>query len=286
MRRRINRVKGILAGKGGFTLLELIVVIAIVGFLAAMVAPRFAGIVDSAIDPTCDTNQQRLVNAIGAFTERELTLPDELVELATGPKGGVIPHEGQPGGRLAESLVVRNRLSNHVLNADEAAQLKEMGITKVRDIDGTFVDVASGLMVAMVGAGAPNAGATIPAVPAGYEIGEYDHIARIVFGVAPDSELVDKGYVTAAGLCPGGLQKEGIFNHYLLVVPRLEATVARLADTTLDKAIGLDEDKATTGHEVTNYTLEAQELWMFATQCPEGHKWPADVNEYWRIVTP
>ena len=139
-------------------------------------------------------------------------------------------------------------------------------------------------MVLMVGVGAADAGATIAALPtAGTELGEYDHIARIVLGVAQDSELVDKGYITAAGLCPGGLQEEGIFNHYLLVVPRLAATVERLgADRTLDGA-GLDEHKTPTGHVVT-YTLEGQKYWEFATQCPEGCAWPPDPNEYWHVT--
>lgn len=278
MRRR--KIKGILAGKGGFTLLELIIVIAIVGFLVAMVAPRFAGVVKGAEDPICDTNQQRLVNAIGAFTERELNLPDELVNIATGDGGALVPHEG----RLHEELVEHNQLKNHVLNEAEAKELREeMGITKIRHLDtGVVEEVASGTKVAMVGVGADRAGATGLTVTAG-KYGEYDHIARIVLGVAQDSELVDKGYITAAGLCPGGLQEEGIFNNYVLVVPRLDATVERLgADRTLEGA-GLDEHERPTGQRVT-YELEGQNFWMFDTQCPEGCAWPPDPNEYWRVT--
>ncbi|MCL0033036.1 type II secretion system GspH family protein [Peptococcaceae bacterium] len=278
MRRRINRVKGILAGKGGFTLLELIVVIAIVGFLVAMVAPRFAGVVDSAIDPTCDTNQQRLVNAIGAFTEKELRLPNELVNVAHGATGQPVVY----AGRLHDCLVKHNHLKNHVLNVDEAKELIDMGIEQIRDIDGRFDTVTGGTMVAMVGVGADTAEATGLTVTAG-KYGEYSHIARIVLGVAQDSELVDKGYITAAGLCPGGLQEEGIFNNYILVVPRLAATVERLgADKTLDGA-GLDEHERPTGHVVT-YTLEGQKYWEFDTQCPEGCAWPPGPNEYWHVT--
>ncbi|MCL0077846.1 prepilin-type N-terminal cleavage/methylation domain-containing protein [Peptococcaceae bacterium] len=286
MRRRINRVKGILAGKGGFTLLELIVVIAIVGFLAAMVAPRFAGIVHSAVDPVCDTNQQRLVNAIGAFTEKEHELPNELVNVAYGTPGGAVVY----AGRLHDCLVEHNQLKNHVLNEAEATELREeMGITHIRDIDGAFTPVASGTMVAMVGVGADKADVTGLRVATGVDIhyGEYDHIARILLGVCVDSELVDKGYITAAGLCPGGLQ-EGVFNNYVLVVPRLDATVARLAEA--DKVIGgirgLDEDKEPTGQVVIDHRLEGQDYWVFDTQCAEGCAWPPDPNEYWEIVTP
>ncbi|MCL0041747.1 type II secretion system GspH family protein [Peptococcaceae bacterium] len=279
MRRRINRVKGILAGKGGFTLLELIVVVAIVGFLAAMVVPRFAGIVGDAVDPVCDTNQQRLVNAIGAFTEKELRLPNELINIASGTGGEDVVYEG----RLHDCLVEHNQLKNHVLNEAEATELSEMGITHIRGIDGRFDVVTGGTMVAMVGVGAGTAEATGLSVTAG-KYGEYDHIARILLGVCVDSELVDKGYIAAAGLCPGGLQ-EDLFNNYLLVVPRLDATVARLADNVIDTAKGLDEHEKPTGQMTTDYTLRGQEYWIFDTQCAEGCAWPPDPNEYW-IVTP
>ena len=297
MRRRINRVKGILAGKGGFTLLELIVVIAIMGFLVAAVAPRFAGIAGGTVDTVCDTNQQRLVTAIGAFTEKEHELPDNLISIATGSidtQGGVLLHENSEPqqGLLTEDLVDRNNLSHHVLNEDEADKLREMGITKVRNIKGDFVSVASGTVVAIVGDGAASPDATDITLVTGGTFGEIDHLYRIVLGIGPKSELARKGYVSEAGLCPGGLQKEEVFNHYLLVVPRMEATLARIdgvVDTesknkVIVEAVGLCEDDRTTGHTFT-FELKAEEMWNFSTQCPEGHKWPADVNEVWRITT-
>ena len=253
---------------------------AIMGFLAAMIVPRLAGIGEDAKDDICDTNQQRLINAIGAFTERELNLPDKLVNIALGTPGGAVDHVN----RLHDCLVDHNQLKNHRLNEAEARELQEkMGITRIRDIDGRFEDVASGMVVPMVGVGAATEVATDLKVATGI-YGEYDHIARIVLGVAQDSELVDKGYITAAGLCPGGLQEEGIFNNYVLVVSRLAATVERLAaDRTLDGA-GLKEDKVTKTGQVVKYELKGQKYWEFATQCPEGCAWPPDPNEYWHVT--
>ena len=40
----------------GFTLLEMLVVIMIMGFLLAMIAPRFAGIFGDSEDTICDSN--------------------------------------------------------------------------------------------------------------------------------------------------------------------------------------------------------------------------------------
>ena len=51
----------------GFTLLEILVVLTIMGFLIAMVAPRLAGIGNSAVDTVCDTNQNRMVTYMSSY---------------------------------------------------------------------------------------------------------------------------------------------------------------------------------------------------------------------------
>ena len=50
MRKPTNRLV-----KGGFTLIEILVVLVIMGFLVAMVAPKLANITDGAIDTTCES---------------------------------------------------------------------------------------------------------------------------------------------------------------------------------------------------------------------------------------
>ncbi|MCK5228851.1 MAG: prepilin-type N-terminal cleavage/methylation domain-containing protein, partial [Desulfobulbaceae bacterium] len=45
----------------GFTLLEILVVLTIMGFLIAMVGPKLAGMSDGAVDTVCDSNQNRMV---------------------------------------------------------------------------------------------------------------------------------------------------------------------------------------------------------------------------------
>lgn len=282
-------------GQAGFTLLEIIVVIAIMGFLVAMVAPRFAGIVSGTVDVVCDSNQLRLYTAVAAFVDERHTLPSELVSIATGPLGGLVAREDdRPAGDtshvLSDDSVDRNNLHNHVLSGAEAAELRAMGITYVRVVGGAQARVATGLVVAMVGFGGENATVTNLRITVG-EFGEYEHVGRILFGVAADSELADVGFITEAGLCPGGIRKEGVFNHYLMVVPRLDATVARIYgdDRTLAYVAGMDEDGNTTGQVANNHELEGQlgleNLWRVDTQCPEGHKWPGDENEVW-VVTP
>jgi prepilin-type N-terminal cleavage/methylation domain-containing protein len=317
----------------GFTLLEILVVVAIMGFLVAMVAPRFAGITDGTIDVVCDTNQQRLVAALSAYNEQKGSLPSGMVNLVdfdtstnatlrpthTGELEN--PDEGQ--ATFFEEFYERNLFEVHILNEDEADELKDLSVRAVYNLnaynyDGPIgshgdahaetdpvaegnrasalqrVDVEEGLGVLMIGMGASTTGGdlagTAVLTTAGFiqvagenyeEWGNPDWLGRIILGVGPDSALIKEGMISAAGLCPGGVNNEQVFwNNYNVVLPRLDATTKRFnanAETTLFAKAN--------GGSVREFDLtEAQESFMFLTQCPEGHRFPTPEEfETWLI---
>lgn len=299
-----------MADQSGFTILELIVVIAIMGFLMAMIAPRFAGIVTGAVDPICDTNQQRLVSVVGSYTETNNQLPDGLINIVS--TGNEIPRAWDNNkdhvAALAQEFLDRNQFKKHVLDADEAAELISMGVNTIYDLDvdetnanvvgaPQFAKVApaAGVTVAMIGAGIPAAAGTvfdIANIAADKVYGEPDQMYRIVLGVGPDSSLLKEGLISAAGLCPGGLQHPDniLYNYYNLVLPRLQATVDRVeADALAIETVTMQPiDKAgiNAGSLKTANLDEAQEIWQVTTICPEGHKWPGNEAENFKVVTP
>ena len=148
----MGNVKGVLKSNKGFTLLELIVVVAIIGFLVAMVAPRFVGVVDAAKEPTRDSNVLRLMNAMETYHSREGLLPTNMRTLAISDgAGGWIATGGMhifdrairdkytadrdPGdGRellSTRAAKVNLALHTHVLSDREIHDLRAMGITHV-----------------------------------------------------------------------------------------------------------------------------------------------------------
>ncbi len=311
--------------RGGFTLLELIVVLTIMGFLIAMVAPKLANVASSAIDTACDTNQNRLRTFVNIATTQENKLPTRLTNLiivdsndglATGFTAGSeiddtlifgdaddgfrVVSDGDPvNGQdfLAAEFAERSNFFVHILNADEADELYDLGVTKVltygkadavagseTEIAEMYVltDVAEGTPVLMFGMGAADATAELAAPPE-VVFGHPELIGRIVLGISPDASLVTGGMIENAPSCPGGLVDDANtqYNWYNLAVPRLEATVARYDTTTPFTTITATGEG--TGQVKTIDLTEVQEIWQTTSTCPEGHQWPVAETEEWTI---
>ena len=166
--------------RAGFTLLEIMIVLVIMGFLVAMIAPRLSGIGDSAIDTVCDTNNRGVRYFAKMFQLEKSRLPNKPITIVNADLGGttnpllpVIEDEDADTGAetLCHELVVRNKPYLHILSVDEADEIVGLGIKKMavlNDLDGSvnghtpqaftgrpmeMVDVQAGLPVLMIGAG-------------------------------------------------------------------------------------------------------------------------------------
>jgi prepilin-type N-terminal cleavage/methylation domain-containing protein len=133
--------------RGGFTLIEILVVLVIMGFLVAMVAPKLSGIVDSAVDTTSDTNQERLSSVLNSYAAQNNALPNGYINLMVKTAAGdyAIPtaNDGDKGNGaefLSAEFVDRFKPQVHVLDADEAKELVEMGVKMTRTL--ALVDTA------------------------------------------------------------------------------------------------------------------------------------------------
>ncbi len=345
----------------GFTLLEILVVLTIMGFLIAMVAPRLAGISGSAVDTVCDSNQNRMVTYMSSYYEQTNRFPSKLTNLvitdqAAGPLDqntvyqipAVSNQDPDDGAEvLSNELYSRNHFHIHYLDADEADELKNMGIVKLfnlndysgmylpdgtpknlaelalldNDVDMVLVAAERASMepvtpelsatlrvgVAMVGCGKTAADAWVATNNTERGWGEPANFGRIVLGMGTECGLITSGVISNAAHCPGGIQNADnvTYNDYILLLPRLEATSARMIDA-LDPitAAGLIpgaenlgciayDDEPTAAYDYVanadNYRArgfditEAQEGWQFATMCPEGHMYPADDEEFWGV---
>ena len=324
----------------GFTLLEILVVLTIMGFLIAMVAPRLAGISGGAVDTVCDSNQNRMTTMMSGYFEKTNRFPTNMLNIvaedtATAPNyflPTVSDDDPQNGPEtLASEMQDRNKLAVHILNTAEANELRNMGITHIINLNSydnngiAAADraaanrreaVGAGVGVAMVGMGAdgPAAALAIDTEERGWN--QADWFGRIVLGFGPENGLITSGMVANAAHCPGGIQNTDnvTYNEYNLVLPRLEATVERFdidatagthagitgltaSTVTADGEINITavayDSLAAAAYSITGnadnlkvrtFNIgEAQERWMYATMCPEGHKFPAESTEFWGI---
>jgi general secretion pathway protein G len=102
-----GRAHRVAAGSGGFTLIEMLVVLAIIGLLVSLVAPRVLGILSDAKVKTARIQIESFKNALDLYYLDEGHYPttsDGLGALATRPadeaswngpylKGGVVPRD-------------------------------------------------------------------------------------------------------------------------------------------------------------------------------------------------
>jgi general secretion pathway protein G len=89
------------APQGGFTLLEIMVVVVIIGILAALVVPNIIGRPDEARQIAAKQDVASLMQALKLYRLDNLRYPSSeqgLQALVTKPTTGVIPPNWKPGG--------------------------------------------------------------------------------------------------------------------------------------------------------------------------------------------
>ena len=84
--------------KKGFTLIELIVVIAILGILALIAVPRLIGTTDRARNSTHNANVRLIEGAVSLYEAQEGTTPPNVGALVSGGYLNAVPANPIVGG--------------------------------------------------------------------------------------------------------------------------------------------------------------------------------------------
>nr|WP_320013176.1 type II secretion system protein [uncultured Desulfobulbus sp.] len=138
-----EKIQAKLQNSEGFTLLEILVVLTIMGFLIAMVAPRLAGISGSAVDTVCDSNQNRMISMMSGYYEKTSRYPDKLTNIVEETDGAgtyqipAISDDDPDNGAetIASEFNDRNHFRIHYLTTAEVQELKNMGIVNVYNLN-------------------------------------------------------------------------------------------------------------------------------------------------------
>lgn len=303
--------------KDGFTLLELLWVIVIIGFITAMVAPRLGGVSQRSAEKINNANLKDMKKYVEAYQQENAgDFPGKMINpVLAGDDGitnaGLASVENRTNDvpeSIASDFSTRCLLTAHVLNDAEATELQDMGISTVLSWNhpddpayayGTHwnrydaVDVESGVVVAMIGGGSEDDSSSITANARydalGENIGRPEWLYRIVAGIGPDSDLVTGGTLESAPLCPAGINSNHyLYNYYSLVLPRLTATVSRIAsgspfddddgDGNMDfDVIDAANAGATDGGQIKRIQLEAMTAAEFDSVDATGHGRQEDV---------
>lgn len=187
------KVSKISINQKGFTMLELLWVMIIIGFLTAMIAPRLGGVSEMAEKNVDNANIKDIKKYVRQFQDDhsyDHDFPDHLINLVLASDEGKAPNAEKPSvepgltgepDSISKEFDLRCILKLHVLNSAEAAELIGLGIEKVHSWNhaddenyplGNYTnrydevlidDVAGGVKVLMVGGGASGTGTDISA---------------------------------------------------------------------------------------------------------------------------
>ena len=161
----------------GFTLIEILVVLVIMGFLTSMVAPKLADMVGSSQQPIEDANLKELSKVVTDFIHQKERVPKDLVNLVHNDEsaGGYVMltiHEpGDEEAEFSEEFDTKLAVRLHALNDAEVKELRRLGVKKVRNYKHTFantneeyneeVALAAGVEVLMIGCGSDDSSSNI-----------------------------------------------------------------------------------------------------------------------------
>jgi type II secretory pathway pseudopilin PulG len=292
----------------------MIIVIGILGFLVAMIAPNFADITDSVPETVTDYNITEYKKAMDQFKIKENKLPDGLTNIVneTGTDGTYTPltvademvenPEDDDAEPLSKRLQRTTVFTMHILNAAEAEELKALGISKVYNLNPLGeqpeleqVSVAANLGVAMVGCGATDADANITLTATEiaawtdaqndeflYPVGNPQCIGRIVLGMGENSELLTGGYILNAPHCAYSMVKRNDYTYgeHMLILPRLDATVARMDASVANQSFTITEDYTIDPDgQQEDFIVEKTNIWEYIIIASNG--FPTYHNKWW-----
>lgn len=122
----------------GFTLLEIVIVLTIIGFLLAMIAPRLGSIGTSAVQKIDESNIKDLSGFITEYQQLKNRLPNKLVTIVNSKSGGQyqmpLVDDGDASNgpeTIGYDFSDRCKLQLHILNKEEADEIKKLGVLTV-----------------------------------------------------------------------------------------------------------------------------------------------------------
>ncbi len=135
--------------QSGFTLMELLIVIAILGLLLGLIAPRLGGITASTADNVCDTNNKGIRGMTALFLETNGTLPSGLTNMVeysaadtavlASIQNAATPYDADAGTGeevISAAFAGRNYPGLYEISQAEFQDLAALGVTTVHNLVG------------------------------------------------------------------------------------------------------------------------------------------------------
>ncbi|GHU51204.1 hypothetical protein AGMMS49975_03900 [Clostridia bacterium] len=130
--------------KKGFTLIELVVVIVILGILALLVIPKISAYTDSAKLSTCVANMRPLKSAITIWQVDHINGdPTDAAQLTIGGLGQFIEGGAQQCPLKGTYSIIANTSSDPLLAGEPDIQCDTSSLSKHHKINGSNVNTIS-----------------------------------------------------------------------------------------------------------------------------------------------